>query len=78
MTIEQLRIEARKLGYYVYPKNPREKLQPCVCGCNRRSHVYNRAHGVTLVCKKCGREASGYFEKEARSNWNKMIRKELK
>lgn len=78
MTIEQLRAEAKKLGCYVYPKIPREKLIPCTCGCNRRTHVYNRVHGVTLVCKKCGRHASGYFDNEARSAWNEMIEEELK
>lgn len=78
MTVEQLRVEARKLGYYVYPIKPREKLIPCTCGCNRRAWWYG-AHTCKLVCKRCGASgAAGYTEAEARHNWNEMIKEELK
>lgn len=38
MTIEELRAEAKKLGYNLIPINKKEKLLPCTCGCKRREH----------------------------------------
>ena len=77
MTVEELRREARGLGYNIIPIAHVEKMLPCVCGCNRREHwttyVKGRKYSV-LKCKKCGSTASGRTEREARRNWNAMVR----
>jgi hypothetical protein len=38
MTVEELRREAKTLGYNIIPIVRMEKLLPCVCGCDRREH----------------------------------------
>ncbi len=79
MTIEELRDEAKALGYKISKiPPPQEKLLPCVCGCTRRerwcgTHDYNRA---IIRCPKCRREAYGENERKARHNWNEMVRRE--
>ena len=76
MTVEELRCEAKALGYNIIKINPMEKLLPCVCGCNRREHwhVSGAFDGVKLKCMKCGREAKGRNDREVRHNWNQMIK----
>lgn len=76
MTVEELRCEAKALGYNIIKINPMEKLLPCVCGCNRREHWYvsGAFDGVKLKCMKCGREANGRNDREVRHNWNQMIK----
>ena len=71
--------EAKALGYKLIKDTPREKLLPCICGCNRREHWFTCAKGVKYVvlkCVRCEREASGQSEREAIHNWNEMIRGE--
>ena len=81
MTVEELRAEAKAHGYYLIKiQPPKEKLLPCVCGCTRHArwwgtHDYNK---TIFRCRKCGREASGRTEREARHNWNEMIKGEQK
>ena len=80
MTIEELKEEARKLGYDVVPKREYERLLPCTCGHNRRERYYcNSASGtyVKLVCARCGRRVEGKTESEAKRNWNKTMRGEV-
>lgn len=79
MTVEELRREAKALGYNIIRNPAHEKLLPCVCGCKRRSHWYGHIKGtdvITLRCKGCDRSASGRNEEEVRRNWNKLIRLE--
>lgn len=81
MTIEELKEEAKKLGYTVVKIPKKEKLLPCTCGNNRREHWHRVSiqSGMSyeiLKCSKCGREATGENEREARHNWNEMIRRE--
>lgn len=76
MTVEELKEEAKKLGYNLIPIRKYEKLIPCVCGCNRRDHFYGWKNGediVTLRCKRCGKEAPGRNEADARRNWNNAM-----
>ena len=76
MTYEELKIEAAKLGYSLVKFTKREKLLPCVCGRNKRSHWYGYKDGkeyYTLMCS-CGMSATGYTELEVRHNWNEMIK----
>ena len=79
MTVEELRCEAKALGYNIIKINPMEKLFPCVCGCNRREHWYvsGAFDGVKLKCMKCGREAKGRNDREVRHNWNQMIKEAM-
>lgn len=78
MTVEELRREAKALGYNIIRINPMEKLLPCVCGCKRRFHwtTHDKYGGelVVLRCERCPREASGKTERDARHNWNEMVR----
>ena len=83
MTIEELRVEAKKLGYNLIPINKKEKLLPCTCGCKRREHwgFRNNKTGkweTELRCHKCGKTVCGPSEKEAIHNWNEVIKKEMK
>ena len=75
MTIEELKAEAKALGYTVVKTKPQEKLLPCICGCRYRERWSGtHDHSVIIKCHKCGREASGRTEREARHNWNEMVR----
>ena len=76
MTFEELKTEAQKQGYTLCKFQPHIKLKPCTCGCNRREHWYGIDPPFILRCKKCGREAYGSTEKEAREVWNMMIESE--
>ena len=78
MTVEELRREAKTLGYSIVPIVRTEKLLPCVCGCDRREHWTGQSENnhVILICAKCGREVSGRTNREARHNWNMMVRGE--
>lgn len=77
MTLEELKAEAKKQGYKLIKIQTREKLLPCTCGCNRRTHWGNINGEVSLHCERCFKAARGKSEAEARRNWNEMIRKEL-
>ena len=76
MTFEELKREAKAQGYHLIKSQPHIKFEPCICGCNRREH-WTKWTGVEslimLRCAKCGREASGKTEKDAKLNWNSMI-----
>lgn len=80
MTVEELRREAKSMGYNIIRINPYEKLLPCICGSKRREHWSTFVKGVeytVLRCGKCEREASGRTDREARHNWNELIRGEM-
>lgn len=74
MTLEELRKEAKKLGYKLVKDTPKIEFVPCVCGANRR-HRWVRAGGsMGFECQKCGRKSPfGKTEQEARLLWNQMI-----
>ena len=79
MKVEELKAEAKKLGYNIILQKKPEPFLPCTCGCNRRTHWVSSKYGIEtyiLRCMKCNKEARGSSEAEARRNWNKMIRKE--
>ena len=80
MTVDELRKEAKALGYNIIKIKKREKLLPCTCGCNRREHWDRLSQGEwfnLLVCAKCGKEAEGKNEYDAIHNWNEMIKGEM-
>ena len=75
MTLEELKIEADKLGYHLVKKPVRESFLPCTCGSNRRHHWINgAAKEVGYTCIHCKRKSSGKTWIEAKKNWNKDIR----
>lgn len=77
MTVEELKQEAKALGYNIIKiRPPMEKFLPCKCGCNRRSRWFgtNGNNAVIAVCEKCGAKAQGKNEREMRHNWNEMMR----
>ena len=78
MTLEELRAEAKKHGYYIIQRK-HEKILPCVCGSKRREHHYSYKdgkHNYFLTCNKCGRSVKGYSEEDVKHQWNLMIEKE--
>ena len=79
MTVDELRKEAKALGYNIIKIKKREKLLPCTCGCKRREHWDSLRDGewlVVLKCERCRKEACGKNETEAVHNWNEMIKAE--
>ena len=74
MTVEELKVEAAKLGYKLIKKPEYVKFRPCICGCNKRE-LWHRIGGTEFYkCKNCGLIApEGFNDREARLNWNKMI-----
>lgn len=81
MTVEELKAEAKKLGYGIIPLRNREKLLVCTCGSNRRDHLstWDYKEGKFregLRCKKCGKEVWGDTEADVIHEWNEMIIKE--
>lgn len=76
MTLEQLKIEAEKLGYYLVKKNKKPKMLPCVCGCKRRDHWFiggDSEYKRMLKCKKCDIEVYGKNDIDVINKWNEMI-----
>lgn len=74
MTLEELKVEADKLGYRVVKKKIQHvNLLPCLCGCKRRKHEYVDGK-IRLVCSKCRQTSSGYSLADASRNWNRMVR----
>lgn len=77
MTVEELKAEAKALGYNIIKIQKKEKLLPCICGSNRRSWWHHAGtRSITLECNRCGIKVTGKDEAEARHNWNLMIKEE--
>lgn len=81
MTVEELKEEAKKLGYNIIKIKKTERLLPCTCGNNRREHWHgiNIKSGMPyeiLKCTKCGKEVKGDSKDDAIKKWNEMIKKE--
>ena len=76
MTYEELKEEARKMGYHLVKNEGSIPLLPCICGAKRRER-WSGPNGGFLRCVKCGRK--GGYAKSARGEklaWNEMIRRE--
>lgn len=78
MTVEELKKIANELGYNIIKKQEYIKLLPCTCGWSRRSHWYgvNGYNNYIYICEKCGKRAMGSTEREAKLNWNRMVKGE--
>lgn len=82
MTVEELKAEAAKLGYYLIKKP--DKYIPCTCGANSRRFRWIN-NKPTLTCSGCGyrftpdKEFPNFrgIEGKMRDLWNaEMIKKE--
>ena len=79
MTCEELRIEANKLGYTLVKKKENVKLDPCVCGYNRRELWSYAEKGICYYyyqCKKCGVTSKDYSDRnilQAKKGWNRFV-----
>ena len=76
MTLEELKAEAKKLGYKVVKDNPRVKLLPCTCGRKQIGSAWwdGETYMWFYQCPNCGKRAPSHkMQNEARKLWNKMI-----
>ena len=76
MTLEELKIEADKLGYCLVKKPEKVTLLSCpICG-KKRTHEWfsTRDKGKKRVCYNCGFEG-GYGKNgiEAKKKWNESV-----
>lgn len=75
MTLEELKIEAEKLGYKLTKKIKYEKLEPCICGWKRIIRGISYPHGSFYYCYKCGLKGeTANTQYQARINWNKKVK----
>lgn len=79
MTVEELKAEAKKLGYNIVKiPEPLEPLTPCVCGRKKPQRWFGRFSLEQYICSNCGRAGEPGKKREARHNWNEMIKAEMK
>ena len=84
MTVEELKAEAKRLGYNIIKKPESVKLLPCVCGHKRVEQYYKHIQGKKKEsghfywCQWCGREAEvGKTKIEAKKRWNEAMEREI-
>lgn len=75
MTVEELKLEAAKLGYKLIKKQESIKFLPCICGRNARHLWWDCDTQMCFYrCKYCGFKGNqGKTERKAKINWNKTI-----
>ena len=77
MTIEELKAEAKKLGYKIVKDRAYLKLWPCPCGAKNSVYMdYTDDWQKYYRCKKCG--FMGYFHRKTygeREEWNRAVEK---
>lgn len=79
MTVEELKTEAKKLGYNIIKiPEPLESLLPCVCGHKKPTLWYGGFSFEQYKCPVCGRAGEPGRKREARHNWNEMVKAEMK
>lgn len=79
MTYEELKAEAKAMGYNLIKIPEKVKLLPCVCGRKRIDCWYRNDHREYYRCVNCGLTSStGKNNREAKLNWNKMIEEKKK
>lgn len=86
MTLEELKAEAKAMGYKLIKDNPKPKLLRCTCGSNHRGWWSTSANTGKfgdllwqLECKKCGKRSEwADSERGVIEKWNEMIESEMK
>lgn len=78
MTVEELKDEAKKLGYNIIKiPEPLEPLLPCVCG-RKKPQCWYGLNFYVYRCPDCGRAGKSGKNREARHSWNEMVKTEMK
>lgn len=80
MTVEELKLEAKKLGYNIIKKPESIKLLPCACN-NKKPKPYYRhvigkknESGHFYWCQQCDMKSEiGKTHIEAKRKWNEAI-----
>ena len=77
ITLEEVKELAKKFGYHLIKINNKEKLLPCICGFDKRMHLFD-PDGEFIKCRNCGfRGPSGNNPREAARNWNLAVKGEI-
>lgn len=75
MTLDELKVEAEKLGYTLIKKPESIKMLPCTCGSKRRSEWFS-AGQIFYCCNRCGKKSPpANTVRGAKRAWNEMIEK---
>ena len=77
MKLEELKADAAKHGYALVKKREYVRLEPCICGHERR-HKERSSRGWYFWCKKCGFTGGqiSSSERAARIAWNEAVKRE--
>lgn len=81
MTLEELKIEAKKYGYRVIKDTPYISMLPCICGNKAISYGSNYISPTPYFhkCRKCGFKSQPAKTKyETRAKWNESVENALK
>lgn len=78
MTLDELKAEAKKRGYYLMKIQPYAKLLPCpVCGSKRTQEWIVGKNGYSNYKRECSRcdfsAIEGVTKLEAREKWNEAV-----
>lgn len=77
MTLEELKVEAKKLGYHLVKNNPKITLLPCpICGKKSAHEWYNCLTNSYFRRCACCDDFDGYGSKThngARLGWNEAV-----
>lgn len=78
MTLDEMKVEAEKLGYNLIKKPEIIKMLPCTCGCKRRTEWFCEGQ-FFYSCNRCGKKSPlSKTTRGARRAWNVMIEGEEK
>lgn len=73
MTLDELKEEAKKLGYRLTPIRKKETLKPCICGCFK-PNKWHMEGGVKYRCPMCKRETAVHrYNIYAIQEWNQLV-----
>lgn len=77
MTVEELKQEAKQLGYKIIKIPEKIKKSNCICDANSRNvQLWYTFNGMCQYrCKKCGREGNaGKSKRIAVQSWNYAVK----
>ena len=74
MTLDELKVEADKLGYQLTKKQPYIAFPTCSCRKRKGLTQYQTVGGYFYRCDVCGRESKpAKLVRDAKANWNNGI-----
>ena len=72
-TVDEVRVEAKELGYNLIKQSEHVKVSPCICG-RKKIGYWGGPEGYFRRCPHCDFEGpAGKTVKEATINWNKAV-----